>query len=138
MGKLRTIAALSPSEFFKTVFLSFLVLAAQFKILFSSNEQLIESLRAPAFEKPSQASLRGWTRLLEAADRNLPPKPSCLRRAAVLLWLARFMKIPCELKIGVRRENGKMEAHAWVESRAEVLEELGPSPSYEPLLKAVP
>jgi Transglutaminase-like superfamily len=39
----------------------------------------------------------------------------------VLLWLLNRRGIPARLRIGVRKEEGELEAHAWIESGGVVL-----------------
>lgn len=40
---------------------------------------------------------------------------TCLHRSLTLWWLLRRQGIASELRIGVRKEQGRFEAHAWVE-----------------------
>jgi len=40
---------------------------------------------------------------------------TCLTRSLLLSWLLRRKGVRSELRIGVRLENGGLEAHAWVE-----------------------
>lgn len=55
------------------------------------------------------------------AIRNTPLKPNCLRSSLVLLRLLRSHRVDAALRIGVRRADDKIEAHAWVESRGVIL-----------------
>lgn len=41
--------------------------------------------------------------------------PTCLHRSLTLWWLLGRQGIASELRIGVRKEQGRFEAHAWVE-----------------------
>jgi hypothetical protein len=49
-------------------------------------------------------------------------RANCLKRALVLGWFMRRRGIPCEIRIGTRKETGLLgeesgfSAHAWVES----------------------
>jgi hypothetical protein len=45
----------------------------------------------------------------------------CLPRSLMLCWLLRRRGIDSQLHIGVRKGNGKMEAHAWVERNGVIL-----------------
>jgi hypothetical protein len=54
-------------------------------------------------------------RMQAAAERRLFFKASCLEHALVLWWLLRRHGIPAEVRIGGRKEQGRFEAHAWVE-----------------------
>jgi hypothetical protein len=49
-----------------------------------------------------------------AADRLLGAN-NCLPRSLYLWWLLRRRGVRCELRIGVRLNDGAFEAHAWVE-----------------------
>jgi hypothetical protein len=51
-----------------------------------------------------------------AAERRLFFKPSCLEHALVLWWLLRRQGVAAELRVGGRKEQGRFEAHAWVEA----------------------
>jgi hypothetical protein len=46
-------------------------------------------------------------------------KDQCLVRSLVLQWMLARRGIASTLRLGVRRENGRMFAHAWVERAGE-------------------
>lgn len=54
-------------------------------------------------------------RLISSASLYSPVAVKCLPRALVLWWLLRRSGIDSELRIGVRKQQEKFEAHAWVE-----------------------
>jgi hypothetical protein len=54
-------------------------------------------------------------RLVNIAARHVPWHPSCLARSLVLGWLLQRRGVGSQLRIGVRRVDGCLEAHAWVE-----------------------
>jgi hypothetical protein len=64
---------------------------------------------------------RAAARLVDAAARHGPYRATCLRRSLVLWWLLRRRGTACDLRIGVRKEAGQLQAHAWVEYRGVVL-----------------
>ncbi len=64
-------------------------------------------------------------RTLAATERHLLFPANCLERSLALWWLLRRHGIPAELRIGGRKENGRFEAHAWVEWNGTVLSESG-------------
>ena len=66
---------------------------------------------APAAGPPAE----GAARLVSAAARHAPCRANCLQRALVLWWALRRLGRPGELRIGVRKRGGRLEAHAWVE-----------------------
>jgi hypothetical protein len=61
----------------------------------------------------------------EAAARHLPFKTNCLERSLALWWMLRWRGLPADLRIGVRKDAGSFEAHAWVEANGAVLTEPG-------------
>ncbi len=58
---------------------------------------------------------RAIARLVDAAARHGPYPATCLPRSLTLWWLLRRRGIDSYLRIGVRKEAGRLEAHAWVE-----------------------
>ena len=54
-------------------------------------------------------------RLVEAVSRCYPFNPTCLKKSLVLLWILRKRGLPAELRIGVRKVGGALQAHAWIE-----------------------
>ncbi|MEB3826593.1 lasso peptide biosynthesis B2 protein [Phormidium sp. CCY1219] len=65
------------------------------------------------------------TRMVRLAARYCQPWANCLKKSLVLWGLLRRQGIDSELRIGVRREEGKFEAHAWVECEGFVLNDSG-------------
>lgn len=64
----------------------------------------------------SEAEVCAWTcRMLLAAARYSPFPSTCLERSLALWWLLRRQGVAVELRIGVRKEQKQMAAHAWVE-----------------------
>ena len=57
----------------------------------------------------------GTARMVDVAARHLLWQPSCLPRSLVLWFLLRRRGVPAELRIGVRKSEERLEAHAWVE-----------------------
>jgi hypothetical protein len=58
---------------------------------------------------------RSMARLVDAAARHGPYPATCLPRSLTLWWLLRRRGIDSYLCIGVRKEAGRLQAHAWVE-----------------------
>ncbi len=50
-----------------------------------------------------------------------PYRATCLRQSLALWLLLRRRGIPAELRIGVRKEGGDLQAHAWVEHQGATL-----------------
>lgn len=61
--------------------------------------------------------------MVNAADRHGLVHPSCLVKSLTLWWLLGRQGITSELRIGVRKEGGNLEAHAWVEREGIALNE---------------
>src|ERR1700730_484462 len=61
--------------------------------------------------------------MVNVADRHGLVHPSCLAKSLTLWWLLGREGIPSDLRIGIRRENEKFEAHAWVERDGAALNE---------------
>jgi len=64
---------------------------------------------------------RATAQLVDAAARHGAYRASCLPRSLALWWLLRRRGIEGDLRIGVRKEAGQIQAHAWVEYRGAVL-----------------
>ena len=63
-------------------------------------------------------------RMVRAAARHGMGSPSCLEESLVLLHLLRRQGIAAQLRIGVKKNAAKFEAHAWVECGGAVLNEV--------------
>ncbi len=61
--------------------------------------------------------------MVHAADRHSVVHPSCLAKSLTLWWLLGRQGIISRLRIGIRKDNEKLEAHAWVEREGAALNE---------------
>jgi hypothetical protein len=61
--------------------------------------------------------------MVNAADRHGLVHPSCLAKSLTLWWLLKRQGIDSHLRIGIRKEDDKFEAHAWVERDGAALNE---------------
>ena len=61
--------------------------------------------------------------MVNAADRHGLVHPSCLAKSMTLWWLLGRQGISSHLRIGIRKEKEKFEAHAWVERNGAALNE---------------
>ena len=75
--------------------------------------------------------------LVEAVARHHFLKPTCLEKALVLSGLLNRCGVEADLRIGTAKQDGKFEAHAWVEHRGQALQG-GPVERYAPLLPRKP
>jgi Transglutaminase-like superfamily len=62
-------------------------------------------------------------RMVRAAVRHSIGHPTCLEESLALWWLLGRQGIASELRIGVRKQDEKFEAHAWVEREGSALNE---------------
>ena len=62
-------------------------------------------------------------RMVRAAVHHGVGRPSCLEESLVLWWLLGRRGIASQLRIGIRKEDAKFEAHAWVELEGAALNE---------------
>jgi hypothetical protein len=61
--------------------------------------------------------------MVNSADRHGLVHPSCLAKSLTLWWLLGRQGITSNLRIGIRKENEKFAAHAWVERDGVALNE---------------
>jgi hypothetical protein len=62
-------------------------------------------------------------RMVRAAVRHGAGRPTCLEESLALWWLLGRQGIASELRIGVRKQDEKFQAHAWVERAGTALNE---------------
>lgn len=62
-------------------------------------------------------------RLVSIAARHGPYRATCLRRTLALWWLLRRRGVSTDLRIGVKKDAGDLQAHAWVEHQGEILDD---------------
>ena len=60
-------------------------------------------------------------RLVRVAANHGLVRANCLAQSMTVWWLLRWRRIPAELRIGVRKQQGLLEAHAWAEHQSRVL-----------------
>ena len=69
---------------------------------------------------------RSAARMASIAGRRGTVTATCLRQSLLVYWLLRRRGLAPELKLGVRKQQGVVDAHAWVEIQGESLD---PHPS---------
>ncbi|PYU32074.1 MAG: lasso peptide biosynthesis B2 protein [Acidobacteria bacterium] len=75
-------------------------------------------------DDPCQDSLERacvTARMVQAAERHGLGRPNCLRQSMVLWCLLCRQGVAAELRVGGRKQDGRFEAHAWVEHRGVAL-----------------
>jgi len=75
--------------------------------------------RLPALRRRNPAGKAGdassLARMVTVAARRGPMRFNCLTQSVLLEWLLRRQAIPATLRIGAKRDDGALSAHAWVE-----------------------
>jgi Transglutaminase-like superfamily len=86
-------------------------------------EGMLRTRRLPSPDEPldSRAGLLEFCRLAEAVFRRFPYRVTCLKKALVLQKLLGRRGIRAVLKIGVRKDETDLKAHAWLEHGGEIL-----------------
>jgi len=69
----------------------------------------------PRLRGDEAARAAATARLVHAAGARFPWRATCLPRSLVLRSLLLRQRIACDLRIGVRIAEGRLEGHAWVE-----------------------
>ena len=70
---------------------------------------------------PGTVPLAEMERLTQALFRRLPFSFTCLKQSLILLILLRRRGIAAELKVGMKKEKGLFQAHAWLEQNRQVI-----------------
>jgi transglutaminase superfamily protein len=71
------------------------------------------SSRTPEVDPPGRVRSTGW--LVQVAAEHGIHRGNCLSRSITLWWLLRRQGIASAVRIGVRKGEGALDAHAWVE-----------------------
>ena len=77
----------------------------------------------PRADGPAESLARTVVRIVTAAAAHGPYRANCLQQSVTLWWLLRRRGLESELRIGTRKEDGRFDAHAWVEFDGRVLNE---------------
>jgi hypothetical protein len=72
----------------------------------------------------AEASLERTCRMVNAAARYGISRPTCLEESLALWYLLRDQGVAASLRIGVRKQTEKFEAHAWVEHNGKALNQV--------------
>ena len=81
--------------------------------------------KAPSVPEDEQlATAKRVARIVSIAAYNGPYRANCLKVSLASWWLLARRGITTELKIGVNKENGNFDAHAWVEYHGLALTDL--------------
>lgn len=84
-----------------------------------TNEGLRKKLSRQRIETdgpaPNTSKLEQTCRMVKASAHYGLGQPTCLEQSLVLWYLLQSQRIPARFRIGVRKNTGRFEAHAWVE-----------------------
>lgn len=86
-----------------------------------SLQKLLPSLKQITIDSRGYAEVAA--RMVRAAVHHGLGRPSCLEESLVLWWLLGRRGIPSQLRIGIKKDSAKFEAHAWVELDGAALNE---------------
>lgn len=105
-------------------------------------ERLSQASKRPMPADPPAATAdtaQRLARLVSIAANHGPYRATCLRQSLALWWLLRRRGIAAELRIGVRKEQGELQAHAWVEHGGQALNDAqGVTASYSAFQPSFP
>jgi len=93
-------------------------------------ELLARLVPAPSEPQPAGAAssssdeAQRIARLVSIAANHGPYRATCLRQSLALWWVLRRRGIAAELRIGVRKDGGELQSHAWVEHAGQALNDL--------------
>jgi Transglutaminase-like superfamily len=86
---------------------------------FGATQRFLQKFAASANNGPPVAAVESLvvltTRMVLAAARNSPIPSTCLERSLSLWWMLARQGIATQFRIGVRKDDEKFAAHAWVE-----------------------
>jgi len=101
-------------------------------------DRLAQHLGRPrTLKRPSAAQQEAIMHRVDAWLGRLPPpwRRTCLTRTAVLFHLLQRTGIPVDFCVGVRRDNGELAAHAWLERERTPYLEMSQVEGYEELAR---
>lgn len=98
-------------------------LALQWQGLRWTQSRLMQILPPVEEEQPDLKSLLPLLRSVYLAVKY-SPWSNCLRQSLVLWYFLRRQGLNSQLRIGTRSQQGRMQAHAWVEYQETVLNDL--------------
>jgi hypothetical protein len=90
-------------------------------------KEWVEKMSQPAYRAaalPSDSQLdtaMRAARAVRSAQLHGPISPNCLERSLTLWWILLHEGVHGELHIGARKQDGQLEAHAWVELDGRIL-----------------
>ena len=131
LRKLRRLSKLTPLELLVFCQLFVFALSVRVTVRFLSLPHLIKffsvSARNPLLRHFPLGHLcrdcRQLTVVSDLAARAVRPEGPCLLRSLLLFWLLKARGEQAELLIGVSKETGLLESHAWIECYGKIVGE---------------
>jgi hypothetical protein len=122
LAKLRALTALERGILLQSLFLLPLTSASLRFAGLARTRRWLDRLvpRGPAREGLDASRV---ARVVAIASRHGPIRPRCLSAALALRSLLRRHGMDASLRLGVRKHEGRLEAHAWVEHAGHALME---------------
>ena len=125
--KLRTASSLSRTEWLRFMQAWFWLLFFDIGLRirkFPELKNFATKLHSPTEQNAQiQVIIQSLKDAVERAQRNHIYPMTCLRRSLTLQKMLTSHGIASELKIGVRKEDGELQAHAWIEYQGEPIGE---------------
>lgn len=130
LQSLRRFSALEPvaQRLFLRAVLMLPVVSLRLKLRgFQSTQAALQKTLTPA-NAPKESDILNMraaltARMVNAADRHGLVHSTCLAKSLTLWWLLGRQGIASQLRIGIRKDREKLEAHAWVECEGIALNE---------------
>jgi Transglutaminase-like superfamily len=98
------------------VLLPLISLSLRFRGFLKTRAFLQRHLSSPRPQKePYSICPKLTARMVRAAGRYGLQRPTCLQESLALWCILGRQGIPCDLRVGVRKQAERFEAHAWVE-----------------------
>jgi transglutaminase superfamily protein len=129
LRKLRRLRELSTGELLVLLQLVLFALLARMALMFVALPQIAQLLSwganhrllacLPAFH--GRYEPHRLARLADLAARATRADGPCLLRSILLLWLLKARGEQPELLIGINKDNGKLNSHAWIEIKGIVM-----------------
>jgi hypothetical protein len=112
------LGALSGSDWKVLLDCAWVIPAVEFSVRWRAPRRWLPQAEgsAPPTSPISTAAADRVAHLMDAVYRRLPVEPTCLTRSLVLYRLLRARGIPCQLRIGLRKNQTTLEGHAWTET----------------------
>lgn len=127
-AKLAALAALPREErrLLRQTWFSFLLADVGLRLSSLSNVQKLLAWRFRLIPEAGAGAIppAGLERLVDIAARHHIRPMGCLHRSLVLQALLRWQGLETDLRIGVRKQRGRLQAHAWLEQAGQPLFEV--------------